>query len=103
MIACSLAPFAKDFLILPSIKLVNQIAPSHPFQLLDDGTSFLGLVPEEEHTLGELLALGLGAEDGLQGVGMNPRVPSLGGYGHRGGGEVLHLLQVEVQTLGDDR
>jgi len=89
--------------MLPPIKLVNQIASSHPFQLLDDGTSFFGLVPEEEHALGELLALGLGTEYRLQGVGMVARVPSLGGYGHRGGGEVLHLLQVEVQTLGDDR
>ena len=30
-------------------------------------------------------------------------VPCFGGYGHRGGREVLHLLEVEVQTLGDNR
>ena len=86
----------------PPVKLVNQVTSAHPLQLLDDGTPFLGLVPEEEHALGKLLALRLGGEDGLQGVGMNPGVPCFGGYGHRGGGEVLHLLQMEVQALGDD-
>ena len=34
---------------------------------------------------------------------MIARVPCFGGYGHRGGREVLHLLEVEVQTLGDNR
>ena len=85
---------------LSTIQFINQIATSHALELLDDGASFLGLVPEEEHALGKLLALRLGAEDGLQGIGMITRVPSLCGYGHRRGREVLHLLEVEVQTLG---
>ena len=50
---------------LPTIKFINQIITSHALELLDDGTSFLRLVPEEEHALGELLALRLGTEDGL--------------------------------------
>ena len=88
---------------LPTIKFINQITAPHALELLNDGTSFLRLVPEEEHALGELLALSLGTEDGLQGIRMIARVPCLGGYGHRRGREVLHLLQVEVQTLGDNR
>ncbi len=33
---------------------------------------------------------------------MQPRIPGLGRYGHRCRGEVLHLLQAEVQLPGDD-
>ena len=64
--------------------------------------ALFGFVPEEEQALGQLLALRLGAEHGLQGVGVEARVPRLGADGHGGGSEVLHLLQVEVEPLGDD-
>ena len=87
---------------LSAIKFVNQVATSHALEFLNDGTPFFGFVPEEEHALGQFLTLGLGAEDGLQGVWMIPRVPCFGGYGHWCWREVLHLLQVEVQSLGDD-
>ena len=33
---------------------------------------------------------------------MKACIPSFGGYGHRGRGEILHLFQMEVQLFGDD-
>ena len=59
------------------------------------------LVPEEVLVLGFLLLGRLGAEDGLQGVGVVAGVPHLGGNGQGGGREVLHLLQVKSQTASD--
>lgn len=64
--------------------------------------TFGGLVPEEELTLGKLFFWGLGGEDGLEGVGMEACVPCLGGDGHGGGCEVLHLFELEVEVFGED-
>lgn len=66
----------------------------------ENGLAFGWLVPEEELTLGELFFLCLGGEDGLEGVGMESCVPCLGGDGHGGGGEVLHLFELEVEVFG---
>ena len=62
--------------------------------------AFGGLVPEEELALCQFFFLCLGGEDGLEGVGMEAGVPSLGGDGHGRGGEVLHLLELEVEVFG---
>ena len=62
--------------------------------------ALLGLVPEEVLALCQFFAGRLGAEDGLQRVGVVARVPRLGGDGHGRGREVLHLLQLEVHLLG---
>ena len=80
----------------------NEVGAPDAAQALLDVAAFLGLVPEEVLALGELFAWRLGAEDGLQRVRVVARVPGLGGDGHRRGGEVLHLLQMEVEALGDD-
>ena len=60
------------------------------------------LIPEEEHALLLFVPGCLGREDGLQGIGVVAGCPAGGGYGERCGGEVLHLLQLEVQVLGLD-
>lgn len=44
----------------------------------------------------------MGGIDGLEGVGVQTRVPGFGGDSHGCGGEVLHLLELEVETSGDD-
>ena len=82
------------------IELADEVgAPDAPEGGLNVA-AFLGLVPEEELALGQLLALRLGAEYGLERVGVEAGVPSLGGNGHGRGREVLHLLKMEVQPLG---
>lgn len=78
--------------ILSPEELVDEVASPHAAQFVHDGASHFGLVPEEELALGELVALRLGREDGLQGVGVHAGVPCLGAHGHGRGGEVLHLL-----------
>ena len=65
------------------------------------GVLWLILVPEEVLTLGFLLAWCLGGEHRLERVGVIACVPHLGRYGHRRGGEVLHLLELEAQLAGD--
>ena len=84
------------------VQLVNQVLPSYPPQFIDDISPFFGFVPEEELTLRQFLALCLGAEHGFQGIGVETCVPRFGGDGHGGGSKVLYLLQMKVQTLGDD-
>ena len=80
----------------------DEVGASDAAEALFDVAALLGLVPEEVLSLGELVARTLGGEYGLEGVGVVARVPGLGGDGHRRGGEVLHLFEVEVETLGDD-
>ena len=62
---------------------------------------FFVLVPEEVLSLGFLLAGCLGAEDGLERVGVVTSVPHLGGNGQRGWCEVLYLFQMETKAAGD--
>ena len=80
----------------------DEVGASDAAEALFDVAALLGLVPEEVLSLGELVARTLGGEDGFEGVGVVARVPGLGGDGHRRGGEVLHLFEVEVEALGDD-
>ena len=80
----------------------DEVGSSDAAEALFDVAALLGLVPEEVLSLGELVARTLGGEYGLEGVGVITRVPGLGGDGHRRGGEVLHLFEVEVEALGDD-
>ena len=80
----------------------DEIRAPDAAEALFDVAALLGLVPEEVLSLGELVAWTLGGEDGFEGVGVVARVPGLGGDGHRRGGEVLHLFEVEVEALGDD-
>ena len=70
-------------------------------QALLNVVTFFGFVPEEVLSLRQLLFGTLGTLDGFQGIGVVAGVPRLCGDGHRGGGEVLHLLQLEVQALGE--
>ena len=92
----------KSELFLFPVEFLDQIRPPDTSQALLDSAALLGLVPEEVLPLGELLALVLGREDGLQRVGVVARVPGLGGDGHRRRRKVLHLLQMEVELPGDD-
>ena len=80
----------------------DEVSASDATETLFDVAALLGLVPEEVLSLGELVARTLGGEDGFEGVGIVARVPGLCGDGHRRGREVLHLFEVEVETLGDD-
>ena len=71
-------------------------------QLALDALALLRLIPEEEHALGQFLAGRLRTENGLHGVGVVACIPHLGADGHRGGGEVLYLFQLEIKSLGGD-
>ena len=51
-------------------------------------------VPEEILPLGLFLLRRASRVDGLKRVGVKTGVEHLGGHGHRGGGEVLHLFQL---------
>ena len=53
-----------------------------------------GLVPEEKALLSQFLFLGFGAKNGFQSVRVVAGIIDLGGQGHGGGGEVLHLFQM---------
>lgn len=61
----------------------------------------LGFVPKEVFALRQFLLGRVCRDDGLQRVGVKAGVERLGRDGHGRGGEVLHLLQVEVEILGD--
>ena len=80
----------------------DEVGSSDAAEALFDVAALLGLVPEEVLALGEFVFRTFGGEDGLEGVRVVARVPGLGGYCHRRGGEVLHLFEVKVETLGDD-
>lgn len=58
--------------LLFPVQLVNQIFSSYPSQFIDDISPFFGFVPEEELTLRQFLALGLGTEYGFQCIGWKP-------------------------------
>ena len=87
---------------LPVVEFVDEVGSAYPAKFTLDGAALFRLVPEEEHALGKLLFLSLGAEDRLQGVRIVTRVPGLGRNGHRSRGEILHLLQMEIQSLRND-
>ena len=87
---------------LPVVELVDEVGSAYPAKFTLDGAALFRLVPEEEHALGKLLFLGLGAENRLEGVRIVTRIPGLGRNGHRSRCEILHLFQMEVQSLRDD-
>ena len=88
--------------LLFPVQLVNQIFSSYPSQFIDNISPFFGFVPEEELALSQFLALRFGTEYRFQRIRMEARVPCFGGNGHGSRGKVLHLLQMEVQSFGDD-
>jgi hypothetical protein len=81
-------------------KFINQVRTSYATQALFDVTTFLGLVPEEILTLGQLVTLTLGTLHWFQRIRVIARIPGLCRDGHGGRCEVLHLLQLEIQPLG---
>ena len=78
----------------------DEIGFTDTTQTLFDTATLLGLIPEEELALGKLFLLGLGTLDWLKGIGVEPRVPRLGGNGHGGRRKILNLLQLEVEMFG---
>lgn len=73
------------------------------FQLSECGTdvgTFFRFIPKEEHALAQFFFGCFGRVDGVHGVGMHSAVPRFGADGHRGGGEILHLFQSEIQLFG---
>ena len=85
-----------------AVQLVDEVIAFEASQLIDDVAAFFGFVPEEEHALCQFLLGSLGREYGFQGVGMETGIPGFGGHSHGSRSEVLYLLQVEVELLGDD-
>lgn len=61
---------------------------------------FFGFIPEEELPLGKFFLRALGAEHGFKRIGVIASIPCFGAHGHGGGGEVLHLLKMEVEPFG---
>ena len=80
----------------------DEVSPSYPMQFALYVGSLLRLIPEEEHTLGQFVTLTFRTEHRLQCVWVVASVPHLGADGHRGRGEVLYLLELEVQPFGDE-
>lgn len=80
----------------------NEVAAPYATQFLFDSLSFLGFVPEEKHALRQFLTGIMGTEYWLHRVGVIASIPHFSADGHGGGGEILDLLQLEVQTFGGD-
>ena len=80
----------------------DEVGPSYPSQFSFYVGTFLGLVPEEKHALCQFLTLAFRTEYGFHGVWVVAGVPHLGADGHRGGGEILYLLQLKIQPFGDE-
>ena len=87
---------------LPRIEFADKVGSPDAFQFLLNVAPLLRFVPEEELPLCQFLALCLGTAHRLQCIRIVACVPCFGTNGHRGRREVLHLLQLEVQPLGDD-
>ena len=85
-----------------SIEFWDEVSASDTAQTLFYATSFLGFVPEEILSLGELFMLALGTEHGFECIGIIARIPSFGSYRHGGRREVLYLFEMEVELFGDD-
>ena len=81
---------------------VNQVLSVDSSEFVDDFLSFGWFVPKEELTLREFVFRRFSGKDWLERVGMESCVPTFCAYGHGSGCEVLHLLQFEIQVLGDD-
>ena len=84
------------------VQLADEVRSAYSLQLLLNVSPFLRLVPEEELSLSQLLALGFGTTHVLQSVWVVACVPCLGANGHRSRCEVLHLFQLEVKSFGND-
>ena len=85
-----------------SVELGDEIGAANAAQALLYATTLLGFVPEEELALGQLFFRCFGAEHGLQRVRIVASVPRFGGVGEWRRGKVLHLLEMEIEVLGDD-
>jgi len=83
-------------------KLLDEVRATNATQAQLNTATLFGFVPEEILALCQLVALGLGTLYGFQRIGVITRIPGLRRYRHRGGREVLHLFQLEVQLLGLD-
>lgn len=79
----------------------EQVGAVHAAQCLLDGVPVLLVVPEEILSLGQFLLFGVCGEHRLQRVGVQACEVGLSRDGHGRGGEVLHLLEVEIQFLGE--
>ena len=80
---------------------LDEVAAVHARERAHNVGLVLLLVPEKVFALGQFLVGRVCRGDGLQRVGVESGVERLGRDGHGGGGEVLHLLEVEVEVLGD--
>ena len=81
-------------------KFLYEILSANAAQTLFDVMALFGLIPEEILSLRQFLLLALGTLNGFQRIGVIARIPCLRADGHRGGREILHLFQLEVQPLG---
>ena len=81
---------------------LDKVAASYPSQFSLYVGTFLGLVPEEKHALCQFLTLTFRTEYWFQSVWVVAGVPHLSADGHRGGGEILYLLQLKIQPFGDE-
>ena len=79
-----------------------QVGTANALQFRLNSSTLLRLVPEEEHALGKFFLWSLSAEHRFERVGIIASIPSLGRDGHGCRSEVLHLLQMEIESFGDD-
>lgn len=82
------------------IEAGDEVAAVEPLEAAHYFAASRGVVPEEILPLGLFLLGRGGSEHFLAGVGMDAGIVNLGGKGHGCGGEILHLLQMEIELLG---
>ena len=108
---CTFLPSALfgTFLCLPlgrlvgrtsAVELSDEVGAPYASQFVLYVATLLRFVPEEEHALCLFLARRFGAEHWFERVRIVAGVPCFSADGHRGGGEILYLFQMEVESFG---
>lgn len=84
------------------IKLSYEVGPANAFQLALYCVPLLWFVPEEEHALLQFLSRGVSTEYRFKRIRVEACIESRCADGHWSWREILYLLEMEIQILGDD-
>ena len=84
------------------IQLSYEVGPANAFQLALYCVPLLWFVPEEEHALLQFLSRGVSTEYRFKRIRVEACIESRCADGHWSWREILYLLEMEIQILGDD-